>query len=414
MGALSDPFVSQILGQKFIATYEQVGDFTALRVRDEVVKQGGNVVSYFCTPDLRVIHMVKGPVEANELLAAAKWAVRTHDLIKQSPKASLDDQMRIVQEAHLSELSVSTSDFRQATMMALPSANLRYGSQYANAARYGCQCENGTTPKSPQVLARRMAMSQFGNHHDDVHSILAIEPMVSLPTVYEEYFKRLVNEDVSHRRPRVKLAFAGLQKARRQGWPVLMVLYDGSDKNEDVFNEETQRFVRDVLGQRVMRNALKATVVIALPVKELPALTTLADLPSYEVEQDSSTLIILTDSSGQQLENIPQNMEAFALAQRLRLAVNQERFERAEAYLARGETSDARKLLSKIRGAPGSRAQKQQAEEKLAEIKLKLKQGAQQEAKTAVARKPKVQPQPRRADEAAPEADAVLASVRAP
>ena len=40
-------------------------------------KQGGNVASYFCAQDGRVLHVVAGPVNAQTLLREAKWVVET-------------------------------------------------------------------------------------------------------------------------------------------------------------------------------------------------------------------------------------------------------------------------------------------------------------------------------------------------
>jgi hypothetical protein len=40
-------------------------------------KQGGNVASYFCAPDGRVLHVVAGPVDAATLLREARWVVET-------------------------------------------------------------------------------------------------------------------------------------------------------------------------------------------------------------------------------------------------------------------------------------------------------------------------------------------------
>src|SRR4029077_10708163 len=37
--------------------------------------QGGNVASYFCAPDGRVLHLVAGPVDAATLLREARWVV---------------------------------------------------------------------------------------------------------------------------------------------------------------------------------------------------------------------------------------------------------------------------------------------------------------------------------------------------
>jgi hypothetical protein len=44
------------------------------------LKQGGNVASYFCTPDGQVLHVVTGPVTAEVLLREARWAGETPKL----------------------------------------------------------------------------------------------------------------------------------------------------------------------------------------------------------------------------------------------------------------------------------------------------------------------------------------------
>jgi hypothetical protein len=38
-------------------------------------KQGGNVATYFCAPDGRVLHLIAGPVDAATMLREAKWVV---------------------------------------------------------------------------------------------------------------------------------------------------------------------------------------------------------------------------------------------------------------------------------------------------------------------------------------------------
>jgi len=66
-----------------VAAHQQVGDFIATNVNGTIVKQGGNVASYFCTPGGRVIHAVIGPVNADELLKEANWALTAWNKAKQ-------------------------------------------------------------------------------------------------------------------------------------------------------------------------------------------------------------------------------------------------------------------------------------------------------------------------------------------
>ena len=91
MGALSDKRVAEFVREQFIATFEQVGDFVVVshnrnsdrgrlfeleREKPLLEKNGGNVVTYFCTPDRDVIHLVVGPVTPEKLKTEAVWAVQ--------------------------------------------------------------------------------------------------------------------------------------------------------------------------------------------------------------------------------------------------------------------------------------------------------------------------------------------------
>ena len=77
----------------FVASYTPVGSF---EVRDGQ-KIGGNVASYFCTPQGRVIHAVLGPVPAPDLLHEAHWALRAYEAIKNAPR---DEQQSLISAAH--------------------------------------------------------------------------------------------------------------------------------------------------------------------------------------------------------------------------------------------------------------------------------------------------------------------------
>ncbi|MGH7226279.1 MAG: hypothetical protein ACRELF_23940, partial [Gemmataceae bacterium] len=77
MNALSNAEASKYLNDNFVATYQKVGTFT---ITNGGQKQGGNVASYFCTPEGRVLHVLAGPVKAGVLLREARWVVETAKL----------------------------------------------------------------------------------------------------------------------------------------------------------------------------------------------------------------------------------------------------------------------------------------------------------------------------------------------
>ena len=70
MNALADPRVADYLNENFVCTYLKVGTFQIVNGQ----KQGGNVASYFCLGDGRVVHAVPGQVGADKLLSESRWA----------------------------------------------------------------------------------------------------------------------------------------------------------------------------------------------------------------------------------------------------------------------------------------------------------------------------------------------------
>jgi hypothetical protein len=73
VNALANPEVGKYLNEYFVSSYQKVATFKIVGKQ----KQGGNVASYFCAPDGRVLHVVAGPVDAATLLREAKWVVES-------------------------------------------------------------------------------------------------------------------------------------------------------------------------------------------------------------------------------------------------------------------------------------------------------------------------------------------------
>ena len=73
MNALANPEVGKYFEKYFVASFQRVGTFKIVGK----AKQGGNVATYFCAPDGRVLHAVAGPVDAGTLLREAKWVVES-------------------------------------------------------------------------------------------------------------------------------------------------------------------------------------------------------------------------------------------------------------------------------------------------------------------------------------------------
>jgi hypothetical protein len=71
VGALANAEVGKFVNENFVASYQKVATFKIVGGQ----KQGGNVATYFCAPDGRVLHAVAGPVDAATFLREAKWVV---------------------------------------------------------------------------------------------------------------------------------------------------------------------------------------------------------------------------------------------------------------------------------------------------------------------------------------------------
>jgi hypothetical protein len=73
VNALASLEVGKYLNEYFVASFQKVATFRIVGAQ----KQGGNVASYFCAPDGRVLHVIAGPVDAGTLLREARWVVES-------------------------------------------------------------------------------------------------------------------------------------------------------------------------------------------------------------------------------------------------------------------------------------------------------------------------------------------------
>ena len=91
-------------------------------------KVGGNVASYFCTADGRVLHAIAGPVDAATLLREAKWVLDIHQKAKQVGKEGEADYTKVVRQAHAERLNgggdkrAKSAETRRARSAANPQA----------------------------------------------------------------------------------------------------------------------------------------------------------------------------------------------------------------------------------------------------------------------------------------------------
>jgi hypothetical protein len=152
---LANAEVGKYLSAHFVATYQKVGTFTI----NGGQKQGGNVASYFCTPEGRVLHAIAGPVKADAMLRETRWVVET---------------------AKMAALDSGKSDVR-----------LRAFWRKAHGERL--QQEHHVEMPQLGRLQRRLHLNKEGK----VHLLLATLPLPRLEQVYKLVFEKILNEKVS-------------------------------------------------------------------------------------------------------------------------------------------------------------------------------------------------------------------------
>jgi hypothetical protein len=97
--------VGAFLSQHFAAGWKKIGTFAIIPMCEAMnlpppprrMKLGGNVVAYFCTPDLKILAAVWGPESANRFLEQATWAV---ELWKRLAGLEPDEKVAAARSAH--------------------------------------------------------------------------------------------------------------------------------------------------------------------------------------------------------------------------------------------------------------------------------------------------------------------------
>jgi len=275
------------LNQHCIAAYQQVGDFEVTKVNGQVQKNGGNVVSYFLTPKGLVIDAVVGPVQADKLLSEAQWSEQLFEQISKRPAMN---QVELVRQAHLAQSA------------------------------------------------------------DRVHQFLAQKPLAPLPVVFEYVFEKLANQKVAKDRGGAIAAGASLEKARKSGRPVLLVLFKGNT-DHPAYDAATARLLHSLATSAAARPA-KSCLVVPLPIDELPALSNLADVPAYDLAERATPTMVLLRPSGEQIEAIPAALDPRDLAAHLWTALNEVRFHKAQKLLEAGDTKSAAMYLGLVKSSP--------------------------------------------------------------
>ena len=195
MRALANDEVGDYLNRHFVCSFQKVGTFRVVNGQ----KQGGNVASYFCTPDGQsVLHAVAGPVDAATLLREARWVVETRQLGQLENAAAiargdLTNYKLFFRKAHAERLAEGKG-VAGSPQMVLNRARTN------NLETVDWKRLPLSTP-TPAVLRALLSSAPARplSPQGRVHLLLAVYPLAPLDQVYRVVFEDILHEQVSTR-----------------------------------------------------------------------------------------------------------------------------------------------------------------------------------------------------------------------
>ncbi len=255
-----------------MAAHQQVGEFEIINAglfnqwTGQPTKVGGNVASYFCTPDGRVIHAVGGPASADELLREAKWAA---DLKRAIAGRSLKRQGQIVALAHLARLR-----------------------------GHDAQTADGGIQRTDSMQSA-----------SSIHALLAKHPLVPLPEAYAHVFS--LGQKVSQAAIHYESARLALRSAKETGQPILFVIYspegtpDAHRRNWLGMLSANPQANGDKSSDKRAAEALRELAglcrVVLLSDPQMKEVQSRNKLPGYRPPDGRHPCFLLTDAYGRQV-----------------------------------------------------------------------------------------------------------------
>jgi hypothetical protein len=216
VGALANKEVGKYLNEFFCSSFQKVATFKIVGT----AKQGGNVASYFCAPDGRVLHCVAGPVDAATMLREAKWVVETAKSAIKEAKGDGGKFKAIFRTAHAAKLKADTGLVVEPVTFDVaepdPKSALTYNDPTGRPLAPKLPpppIEGPDVSLKPAELARMQkevaarGAAGFGvdrggrrwalDNQGRVHMLMAAHSMVKIEKVYGAVFEGILGEKIS-------------------------------------------------------------------------------------------------------------------------------------------------------------------------------------------------------------------------
>jgi hypothetical protein len=231
VNALANKEVGKYLNEHFVSSFQKVATFKIVNKQ----KQGGNVASYFCAPDGRVLHVVAGPVNAATLLKEAKWVVTAAEKAVKECKGDGARFKALFRKAHAQRLRAEFGLVVQPVTYDPPDPKDNTG-----ALTYRDPSGRPLAPKLPPppvdgpdvtfklkqknaalapgargLMDRRGRRWVLGNQ-GRVHLLMAAYSMVKIEKIYGSIFENILGEKVSTKPVQVVTPFPWRKQAVRK------------------------------------------------------------------------------------------------------------------------------------------------------------------------------------------------------
>jgi hypothetical protein len=231
VNALANDEVGKYLNENFVSSYQKVATFKIV----DGQKQGGNVASYFCAPDGRVLHIVAGPVDAATLLREAKWVVET---TRAAMKDAKDDGARFkayFRKAHAERLRTEHGLTVEPVLFDTPveqdpKSALTYNDPSGRPLapklppppidgpdvtfRAKAEAANKAAPAGAAMLLDRKGGRWALGNQGRVHMILAGHCMTKIENVYGTVFENILGERISTKPVEIVSPFPWVKAAK--------------------------------------------------------------------------------------------------------------------------------------------------------------------------------------------------------
>jgi hypothetical protein len=197
VNALANPKVGKLINKHFIASFQRVGSFKI----EGKQKQGGNVATYFCAPDGRVLNAIAGPVDAKTMLEEAEWTVlKTREAIKES-KGSADRFKALLRKSHAERLREKYGARVTPMLKDQAMQNLDTALAYRDADGRKLAPVLSLPPVENKEEVRQLSNGA------KIHRLLAAHAGAKIESLYGAVFQGILNEKVTTKPVQSKTPF---------------------------------------------------------------------------------------------------------------------------------------------------------------------------------------------------------------